>query len=116
MKRHLIASKILHCLDSKKQIKFLDNIYEKQSSWASGSDINTVNKNLELIAKSFDMNSEKFTLCLNNEKNEDFILKSRIENHKKYSINSTPTIVINEKKFEGSLNFKNLKKKIDKLI
>ena len=25
-------------------------------------------------------------------------------------------IVINEKKFEGSLNFKNLKKKIDKLI
>ena len=51
-----------------------------------------------------------------NEKNEDFILKSRIESHKKYSINSTPTIVINEKKFEGSLNFKNLKKKIDKLI
>tara|TARA_B110000008_G_C16943622_1_gene553514 strand:- start:1251 stop:1889 length:639 start_codon:yes stop_codon:yes gene_type:complete len=112
----LNASKILHCLDSKKQIKFLDNIYEKQSSWASGPDIDTVNKNLELIAKSFDMKSEKFTLCLNNEKNEDFILKSRIESHKKYSINSTPTIVINEKKFEGSLNFKNLKKKIDKLI
>ena len=44
------------------------------------------------------------------------ILKTRIESHKKYSINSTPTIVINEKKFEGSLNFKNLKKKIDKLI
>ena len=35
---------------------------------------------------------------------------------KKYSINSTPTIIINEKKFEGSVSFKDIKKKIEKLI
>jgi protein-disulfide isomerase len=112
----LNASKILHCLDAKKQIKFLDYIYEKQSSWTSGSDIKEINKNLEQIVKTFDITSEKFELCLNDKNNEDFILKSRIENQQKYSISATPTIVINEKKFKGSLSFENLEKKIDKLI
>lgn len=112
----LNASKILYCVDAEKQIKFLDSIYEKQSSWAAGSSIEEINKNLEQIAKNFNIKSEKFKKCLNNKHNEDSILESRIENHRKYTINATPTIVINEKKFEGSLNFKNLKKKIDKLI
>ena len=44
------------------------------------------------------------------------ILNGRIQANKKYSINSTPTIIINEKKLEGSASFKNIKKKIEKLI
>jgi len=47
---------------------------------------------------------------------EDKILNGRIEAIKKYSINSTPTIVINEEKFKDSVNFKNIKKKIEELI
>ena len=31
------ASKLLHCLDQKKQIKFLDIIYQNQSEWTAGS-------------------------------------------------------------------------------
>ena len=32
----LNASKLLHCLDKKKQIKFLGTIYENQAKWTSG--------------------------------------------------------------------------------
>ena len=46
----------------------------------------------------------------------DKILNGRIDGNKKYSISSTPTIIINEKKFEGDANFKNIEKKIEKLI
>jgi protein-disulfide isomerase len=46
----------------------------------------------------------------------DKILNGRINGQQKYSINSTPTIIINEKKLEGSVSFKNIKKKIEKLI
>ena len=46
----------------------------------------------------------------------EVLLNSRIDGHQKYTINSTPTIVINEKKLEGSVSFKNIKKKIEKLI
>ena len=62
------------------------------------------------------INATQFDKCLNDEAIEDKILNSRIDGHKKYSINSTPTIIINEKKFEGSASFKNIQKKIEKLI
>ena len=54
--------------------------------------------------------------CLNNNVISDKILNHRIEAQKKYSINSTPTIIINEKKLDGSATLKNIKKKIEKII
>ena len=62
------------------------------------------------------INSVRFDKCLNNEVISDKILDGRINGNRKYSINSTPTIIINEKKFEGSASFKDIKKKIEKLI
>ena len=47
---------------------------------------------------------------------EDFVLNDRIEGAKKFKINATPTIIINDKKFEKTLNYKNLKKSLEKLI
>ena len=37
------ASKLLHCLDKKKQISFLDKIYKDQEKWISGSTIDEIN-------------------------------------------------------------------------
>ena len=62
------------------------------------------------------INSTKFNKCLIDEDISDQILTGRIKANNKYSIDSTPTIIINEKKLEGSANFKNIKKKIEKLI
>ena len=110
------ASKLLHCLDKKKQIVFLDIIYETQNVWTNGSNINDINKNLKKIVKNLGISSVQFDKCLIDEVISDKILNDRIEANKKYSINSTPTIIINEKKLEGSASFKNIKKKIEKLI
>ena len=110
------ASKLLHCADKKNQMDFLDVIYKTQSNWAEGSTINEINSNLKKIANNFGINSMEFDKCLINEVVIDKILTDRIEGNQKYSINSTPTIVINEKKLEGSTSFKNIKKKIEKII
>jgi len=110
------ASKILHCLDKKKQMVFLDIIYETQTKWTNGSNINDINKNLKKIVKNLGISSVQFDKCLIDEVISDKILNDRIEANKKYSINSTPTIIINEKKLEGSASFKNIKKKIEELI
>ena len=110
------ASKILHCLDKKKQITFLDIVYETQIKWTNGSNINDINKNLKKIVKDLGISSAQFDKCLIDEVISDKILNGRIDASQKYSINSTPTIVINEKKLEGSGSFKNIKKKIEKLI
>ena len=110
------ASKLLHCLDKKKQIIFLDTIYEGQREWTVGSSINEINDNLRKIVENLGINSARFDKCLNNEVISNKILEGRIDGHQKYSINSTPTIIINEKKFEGSASFENIKEKIEKLI
>ena len=110
------ASKLLHCLDKKKQLSFLDNIYENQNKWTSGSNLDEINNNLKNIVKKLGIDSEKFDKCLNNENIADRILAGRIVGQEKYSINSTPTIIINEKKLEGSTSYKNIKKKIEKII
>ena len=110
------ASKLLHCLDKKNQILFLDTIYETQSKWTGGSNLNDINKNLKKIVMDFGINSAQFDKCLVDETISDKILNGRIEAARKYSIDSTPTIIINEKKLEGSASFKNIKKKIEKLI
>ena len=112
----LNASKLLHCLDQKKQISFLDTIYENQNEWTAGSNINEINNKLSKIVKILGISPTRFDKCLNDEAIEDKILNGRINGHQKYNINSTPTIIINEKKFEGSASFKNIEKKIEKLI
>ena len=110
------ASKLLHCLDKEKQITFLDIIYETQIEWTKGSNINDINKNLKKIVENLGISSTQFDKCLIDEVISDKILNGRIDANQKYSIDSTPTIVINEKKLEGSASFKNIKKKIEKII
>jgi len=110
------ASKLLHCLDQKNQLTFLDTIYENQDKWTSGSNINEINNNLKKIVQTLGISSKQFNKCLNDEIIADKILNDRIDGNQKYSINSTPTIIINEKKLEGSVNFKNIEEKIEKLI
>ena len=110
------ASKLLNCLDKNLQMKFLDLIYEKQSKWTAGSNINEINENLKKIVETLGISQDSFDKCLVDEDISDKILNGRIEANRKYSINSTPTIIINEKKFEGSVSFEDIKKKIEKLI
>ena len=94
----------------------MDIIYEKQNQWTSGSTIEEINESLKKIVVNLGINSAQFDNCLIDDDISDKILSGRIDAHKKYTINSTPTIVINEKKLEGSATFKNIKKKIEKII
>ena len=110
------VSKLLHCIEKSKQINFIDNIYKNQKQWAAGSDIEEINKNIKKIVENLGISSSRFDKCLIDEDISDKILNARIDASKKYTINSTPTIVINEKKLEGSVSFENIKKKIEKLI
>ena len=110
----LNASKLAHCKNDGKS-KILHFLYSKQKEWIEGNTIEELNSNLKEIIKdqNFGLDYEK---CIADKKVEDHILEDRIEGAKKFEINATPTIIINDKKFEKTLNFKNLKKAIEKLI
>ena len=112
----LNASKILNCMDKNKQIDLLDIVYEKQNEWTNAENIEEINENLNKLVQGLGINDLNFENCLNNADIENKILNDRIDAQKKYSINSTPTIIINERKFEGEVNFESIKREIEKLI
>jgi protein-disulfide isomerase len=110
----LNASKITQCKQDQ-SLEIMNSLYSNQQAWVKGNTIEDINENLKkyLNQAGFNINYEK---CLNNKEIEDFVLNDRIEGVKNFKINATPTIIINEKKFEKSLNYKNLKKSLEKLI
>ena len=110
----LNAAKIAQCKKDQ-SLEILESLYFNQQDWVKGSTIEEVNNNLKLFVKNqgFNINFEE---CLNNKVIEDFILNDRVEGTKNFKVNATPTIIINNKKFEKSLNYKNLKKILEKLI
>ena len=108
------AAKISQC-KQEKSLEILESLYSNQQAWVKGSTIEEVNENLKkfLINRGFNINYED---CINNKEIEDFVLNDRIEGTKNFKVNATPTIIINNEKFEKTLNYKNLKKTLEKLI
>ena len=92
----------------------LEEIYKKQKSWAIGSDINKINNLIKKIGLDFDLSEEKMDACLKNNSAQDEILNERIEAQKKYKIDSTPTVIVNGKKYSGKVDYKKFKKIIEK--
>ena len=110
----LNASKIAQCKNDN-SLKILQTLYSNQQAWIKGNTVVEINDNLKkfIEKEGFIVNFEK---CINDKEIEDYILNDRIEGAKKFNINATPTIIINNKKFEKTLNYKNLKKSLEKLI
>ena len=113
----LNAEKIVRCAKSPEaKFKLLHKIYDKQKIWAVGSDINKINDTLIKIGFESKIPKSDLKECLDNEKSQETILKERIKAQKEYDITSTPTIYINDKKYEDKHEFKSFKKQVDKLL
>ena len=110
----LNASKIAHCKNNGNS-DLLHYLYENQKKWVKGKTIKDINKNLkDLIMKNKSVSD--FDGCLTNKNIEDHVLNDRISGSKKFNIQATPTLIINDKKFDNPQNYKKLKKTIEKLI
>jgi protein-disulfide isomerase len=108
------ASKVAQCKNDGDS-EILNTLYSNQQKWVKGSSIEEANKNLQKFLTNEGINID-FEKCINNKEIEDFVLNDRIDGVKNFKVNATPTIIINNKKFEKTLNYKNLKKALEKLI
>ena len=108
------ASKVSQCKNDGDP-EILESLYANQQKWVRGNTVEEANLNLQkfLISQGFNVDFEN---CINNQQIEDFVLNDRIDGVKNFKINATPTIIINDEKFEKTLNYKKLKKALEKLI
>ena len=111
----LNAEIIVRCHDDKeKKFNLLNKIYEKQKVWAVGTDIDKINDLIKKVASELNLKKEDMDKCLKNDEAQDEILNQRISAQKRYKIESTPTIIINEKKYTGKVDYKQFKKVIER--
>ena len=111
----LNAEVVVRCSASNdKKFQLLEEIYHKQKIWAVGSDINKINELIKEVGLGFDLTKEKMNKCLKDNNTQDEILNQRIDAQKKYKIESTPTIIVNGKKYDKKVDYKTFKKVIDR--
>ena len=108
------ASKIAQCKNDG-NVEILESLYANQQKWVKGSSVEEANINLKKFLSTEGFNID-FESCINNKQIEDFVLNDRIDGAKNFKVNATPTIIINNEKFDKTLNYKNLKKALEKLI
>ena len=108
------ASKIGQC-NNDGDPNVLNILFLGQEKWARGKTPEEATKYLKKFLKDEGVNLN-FEKCLADKAIEDYVLNDRIEGVKKFKVNATPTIIINDKKFEKTLNYKNIKKYLEKLI
>ena len=96
----------------------MHRFFNEQNKWVKGETAKELADNFkkyykENVESEIGINYEK---CLSDKNIEDYVLNDRIDAAKKYKINSTPTLIINDKKFDNPHNYKKLKKTLEKLI
>ncbi len=111
----LNAELVVRCATNiDRKFNLLEEIYKKQKTWAVGSDINKINNLIKKVGIGFNLTEDEMNLCLKNSSVQDEILNERIEAQKKYKIESTPTVIINGKKYSGKIDYEKFKKVIEK--
>ena len=108
------ASKVTQCKNDG-DVEILESLYANQQKWVKGSSVEEANINLKKFLSTEGFNID-FESCINDKQIEDFVLNDRIDGAKNFKVNATPTIIINNEKFDKTLNYKNLKKALEKLI
>ena len=89
---------IARCAPKDKYFIFLNAFYAQQKNWSSAPDPIKV---LTQLAGLGGMSKQDVNACLENEALQDGILQMRLEGQMEYSIDSTPSFVINGKKISN---------------
>ena len=112
-KQALFASVLSKCAPKDKYFDFVKLILANQKKWVSNDD--AFMDKLRNIGKLAGLNENKINSCFKDEKLVDNIIRSRSIGEEKYNINSTPSLIINEKKY-SAMSYENFEKIIENLI
>jgi glutaredoxin len=108
----LAAAMLARCGGEQRFYGFIDVLFAQQARWSRSRDPMA---ELRTIAALGGVNGEKFDQCMTNPALEEVVLNSRLEAHQKFEVNSTPTLIINGEKYEGSHDYDTLNDHLESL-
>jgi len=109
----LAGSMLARCFERDRFFPFIGILFSDQSRWARSAD---PMKSLGQIARLGGLNPKKFEACFKDKATQTSVLEQRLLGAKSFKINSTPTLFVNGRKFDGGLTFEQLKTVIAPLL
>ncbi len=109
----LAASMLARCAGRDRYFDFVDLLYRDQTRWARS---NNPMRSLGQIARLGGLTGDKFNTCLKDQKVQKLVLEQRQKGSQAYRINSTPTLLINGRKYSGGLTFDEMRAVLDPLL
>lgn len=111
--RAAMASMVARCAPKDRYFAFIEALFRGQDTWARAPDARVP---LGQMARLGGMSQEDFDACIKNEALFNAIKQDAQDAQKKYTVDSTPTFIINGKKLEGGHSFENFEAAIKPLL
>ena len=112
-KQALFGSVLAKCAPKEKYFDFVQLILSTQKKWITSDD--TFIDKLKNIGKLAGLTESKINNCFKDEQIVDNIINIRTFAERKYNIDSTPSFIINNKKYTD-MSYENFEKIIENLI
>ena len=109
----LAASMIARCAGPTRYLGFVDLFFRAQNQWSRAP--NPLEA-LKKIARFGGLDSDDVDRCLNQQTLIDYLQETARKASAEFSINSTPTFLINGKKISGALEYEKFRALIDEAL
>ena len=106
----LAAAMMARCAPKERYYPIIEIIYRTQENWAKQADPTAALSQIGLLSG---ISKDAYDNCLRNKEIYEGVMKIRNEGREKFNIQSTPTILMNEKKINGNITSKNLRLTLD---
>jgi protein-disulfide isomerase len=110
------SEKMARCLPEDKYFTFIDQLWRNQPKWDNAEYPGIADAHAALVQQGriAGMTSEQVDQCINNKQEDDRINKVAAEAEQRYSINATPTFILDGTPLSaGSVPYEQLSKAID---
>jgi len=107
------AALLARCGGPDSYFAFIDTLFDTYNNWTRSSDYLA---DLTQIGQVGGIPAEDFRACKANEEMETRILSNMIEADEAYSIQGTPTFIINGKKYDQGMSFEKFETIIEKIL
>lgn len=111
--RAAAAFMLARCAPPQQYFPFISVLMKQQQSWATAQDARGA---LLQISKLAGFSQETFEACLTNQKLLDDVNATMQRGATEFGVNSTPTFIINGKKYAGALSIESMSAIVDSLL
>ena len=109
----LWAGMVARCGGEEKYFGITDMFYETQPEWIANGDPATVADNLRKIGLKAGLSSDQINACLNDATMAEAMVATYQQNATKHGVRGTPTVVIDDVKYTGSMSFSGIAEALD---